>query len=377
MSKLPLEQTLPRAQYVDAAAFRRECERIFFREWFCAGRTAELAEAGQYRLHRLAGEDVIVTRSRAGALHAFYNVCRHRGSTLVAGTGPGDGEAVESGRFPGGIRCPYHSWTYELDGTLRMAPHLDEKIDACRGELALHPVGLQCWGGFYFLNLDFHRAPGRPDLMTQLGQVPVRTTRYRLEELVSVRRIVYTVQANWKVIVENYNECYHCGPVHPELCEVVPAFRQQGGGGLDWDRGVPHKPGADTFSWSGRSDRASIPGLNADEQVLHKGELIYPNLMISLARDHAAVFRLWPEAVDRTLIVCEFLFWPDEVRKPGFDASDCIDFWDTVNRQDWSICERVQQGMHSRAFEAGYYAPMEDLSLDIRRYVLDRIGPTG
>ena len=372
--KIPLESTLPRGAYLDAAAFDAECAKIFHREWFCAGRSVELAATGDFRLHRLAGENVIVTRDRRGRLQAFYNVCRHRGTELVSATDPAAVAEIRcQGRFPGAIRCPYHGWTYELDGALRAAPWLDEKLGECKSQLALHPVGIEEWGGFYFLNLDFHRRTGVQTLAEQLGPIPARIERYGLEELRVGNAISYDVGANWKVILENYNECYHCGPVHPELCDVVPAFRVLGGAGLDWDHGVPHRPGADTYSMTGTSKRASLPRLNDDERINHKGELVYPNLMLSVSREHAAAFRLWPQGPERTLITCEFLLHPDEIAKMDFDPEDVVKFWDITNRQDWDICERVQRGMHSQVFEHGYYAPMEDMSLDIRRYVAERL----
>jgi glycine betaine catabolism A len=175
--------------------------------------------------------------------------------------------------------------------------------------------------------------------------------------------------------MENYNECYHCGPIHPELCDLVPDFKRAGGSNLDWERGIPHRPGAYTFTTTGTTSRAPLPGLDADEKVRHNGELLYPNLLLSLSCDHAAAFLLWPQAPDRTRIECRFLFHPDEIAKPAFDPSDAVDFWDLVNRQDWTICERVQLGLKSRVHQFGYYAPMEDLAADIRRYVNKHLGP--
>jgi Rieske 2Fe-2S family protein len=161
--------------------------------------------------------------------------------------------------------------------------------------------------------------------------------------------------------------------VHPELCDLVPSFRVRGGSALDWEQGIPHRPGADTYTVSGTSARASFPGLSEPEQVNHFGELIYPNLMLSLSRDHVAAFILQPTAADRTTIECQLLFHPDEVAKDVFDAYDAVDFWHMVNLQDWAICERVQRGMTSRSFEHGWYAPMEDPSLDIRRWWTDKM----
>jgi glycine betaine catabolism A len=202
--------------------------------------------------------------------------------------------------------------------------------------------------------------------------VPDRLRRYPLEALAVGHRLAYRVAANWKLIAENYNECYHCAGVHPELCRVVPAFKR-GGAGLDWDRGIPHREGAWTFTATGTSDRAPFPGLDDDERSRHKGELVYPNLMLSLSADHVAAFTLWPHGPGETTVVCELLFHPDEQARPGFDPSDAADFWDLVNRQDWAMCESVQRGMASRAYTGGWFAPMEEPSLDIRRYVLDRL----
>jgi Rieske 2Fe-2S family protein len=202
--------------------------------------------------------------------------------------------------------------------------------------------------------------------------VPDRLRRYPLEALAVGHRLAYRVAANWKLIAENYNECYHCAGVHPELCRVVPAFKR-GGAGLDWDRGIPHREGAWTFTATGTSDRAPFPGLDDDERSRHKGELVYPNLMLSLSADHVAAFTLWPHGPGETTVVCELLFHPDEPARPGFDPSDAADFWDLVNRQDWAMCESVQRGMASRAYTGGWFAPMEEPSLDIRRYVLDRL----
>ncbi|HKV75164.1 MAG TPA: aromatic ring-hydroxylating dioxygenase subunit alpha, partial [Gemmatimonadales bacterium] len=273
---MPLEPTLPRDAYLDASHYRREQERIFWREWFCAGREEEIPGAGDYLLADVAGESVLIVRTRDGGIRAHYNVCRHRGSQLIHEQPPrhrSASRAEPTGTFASGIKCPYHSWTYTLEGALRTAPFLEEGDDFGKDGLGLHPVGVECWGGFIFLKLT----PGQgPSLREQLGGAPERAARYPLAELRTARRILYPVAANWKVILENYNECYHCGPVHPELCRVVPAFKQRGGADLDWDRGVPHRDGAWTFTFSGTTNRKPFAGLNGDELVRHKGELMYP-----------------------------------------------------------------------------------------------------
>ncbi len=374
-----LERTLHRDAYFSPDVWQRERERIFAAEWVAVGRAEEVPESGNYLLLNLAGESLLLVRTPGGDLRGFYNLCRHRGCRVVldGDTRPGaPASPAPSGRFPGAIRCPYHGWTYTLDGELRTAPFLENHDGFDRADFPLHPVGVDTWGGFVFVHLEpAAAAASGGTLLRQLGPVPERLARYPLAHLRVGRRITYPVNANWKVMLENYNECYHCAGVHPELCRVVPAFRERGGAALDWDRGVPHREGAWTFTRSGTTGRSPFPGLSEDERTRHKGELIYPNFLLSLSADHVAAFTLWPHGPERTTIVCDFLFHPDEMARPGFDPSDAVEFWDLVNRQDWTICEGVQRGMRSRRFEHGFYAPMESGSLDIRRYVRERLGP--
>jgi Rieske 2Fe-2S family protein len=356
-----LEATLPGSHYLLDEHFAAECKSIFHREWFCIGRREGLTNRGDYRLVNIAGESILVVCNEDSKLHAFFNVCRHRGSQLIMAPDV----AEQHGCLKAGIRCPYHSWNYQLDGTLHSTPHLN--ID--KSALGLHRVGVDSWGGFVFVRL----VAAADSLADMLGEIPNRVIRYPLSELRAGYRISYQVQANWKVILENYNECYHCAGVHPELCKIVPAFRKNGAQGLDWDKGIPQREGTNTFTMDGTTKRAPFRDLDDDEKVRHKGELIYPNMMLSLAMDHAAVFYLWPRSPQHTDIVFELLFHPDEIEQSDFDPMDAAGFWDLVNLQDWAICENVQRGMRSQVFDSGYYAPMEDLSLDIRNYVRDRL----
>jgi Rieske 2Fe-2S family protein len=369
-----LEHTLPSSWYLRDDVFALEREHIFYREWLCIGRDEDLPRPGDHRVVDVLGQSILLVRNGAGALRAFYNVCRHRGARLCASGAAAEARpaAIRGGVMAGGtILCPYHAWVYDLDGHLLGAPHLDESIGLRVEDVRLHPVGVETWGGFVFVNLTPQESRAFRDEIVAAAR---RLARYPFADLRVAQTIRYEVAANWKILCENYNECYHCGPVHPELCRLVPAFRDRGGSALDWDRGIPHRPGADTFTLTGTSTRRSFPGLDADEQVRHKGELIYPNLFLSVAREHVAAFVLWPAGPARTSIDCHFLFEPFEIDKPDFDPSDAVDFWDVVNRQDWWICEAVQQGIASRVHESGVFSPMEDWNLDIRRYVTERIG---
>lgn len=369
-----MKPALAARYYQSPEIFHLETERIFHRQWFCVGRVDQMPAAGDFLQVSVAGESIFVVRGRDDGLRAFYNVCRHRGSQLLRTdplpdvARPG---AANSGRVAGAVVCPYHAWTYNLDGTLRAAPYVRFDAACPKERFSLVSVQLDTWGGFVFLNLSAE--PAGP-VREQIADPVRRLVRYPLQDLRRGAQLVYDVRANWKIIMENYNECYHCGPVHPELCALVPAFREQGGAGLEWDDGIPHRPGAWTFTASGTSTRAPFPGLSDTEKTHHKGEVAYPNLLLSLAAEHVAAFVLWPVAPDQTRIACEFLFHVSEVGKPEFDPRDVIEFWDVVNRQDWSICESVQLGMRSRGFRGGFYSPMEDPSLDIRRYLERHLG---
>jgi Rieske 2Fe-2S family protein len=358
-----MEASLPKAAYCDADVFAEEQRRAVGSSWVCVGRADSVGEdAGSYRLVSVAGENVLLVRDVDAGLAAFANRCMHRGTELVDST-----SATSAACFDSVIRCPYHFWSYGFDGALRASRWVD--IDD-PSAFALRRFEMDQWGGFVFVRLD---AAG-PALADELAPIASRVERFPLDALVVGRTLTYDVAANWKVIAENYNECYHCGPVHPELCDVVPSFRQRGGSGLDWEAGIPHRRGADTFTFTGTSRRASFPGLNEAERANHFGELIYPNLMLSLSRDHVAAFVLHPLAADRTAIDCDLLFHPDEAARSDFDPSDAVEFWDLVNQQDWAICERVQRGMASRTFAHGWFAPMEDPSLDIRRWWTAKMG---
>lgn len=370
-----MEQTLPSNWYLEQRIFELEREHIFNREWICVGREEELPNAGDHKILNVYGESVLLLRNQKNLLRAFYNVCRHRGASLC----PITEQENSNDRLPlrGGvinremITCPYHAWSYDLDGQLQQAPHMTEDMGFRVEDIQLHKVACEIWGGFIFINLSPETAPSFEQFIKPSAE---QFERYPLSELRIGATIQYEVNANWKVLCENYNECYHCGPVHPELCQIVPAFKQAGGAGLDWEKGIPHRKGAWTFTASGTTKRRSFAGLSESEINHHKGDLVYPNLFLSFSSDHVAVFFLRAESANRTAIDCHFLFEPFEIDKPDFDPSDAVDFWHLVNRQDWSICERVQQGIQARVHKQGMFSPMEDWNLDIRRYVKDRIG---
>jgi Rieske 2Fe-2S family protein len=369
-----IEMTLPSDWYLSEEIFKLEREHIFLKEWYCIGRDDEWPKNGDHKIIDVMGESIILLRNTEGILKGFYNVCVHRGSRICMTQA--DDIKKEVMPVQGGvvnrrmIICPYHAWTYDLDGKLIKAPYMSAEMGFDKEQVSLHPILVETFGGFVFVNMSPETALPFDDHVKSFKE---NFVRYPLADLRIGKTLQYEVDANWKVICENYNECYHCGPVHPELCNIVPVFKENGGSDLDWERGVPHKEGADTFTLSGTTTRRAFPGLNEDEQTRHKGDLLYPNMFLSMAKDHVVAFIFKPVGPNKTLLDCHFLFEPYELDKPDFDGSDAVDFWDLVNKQDWNICERVQLGMSARVHERGIFSPMEDWNLDIRKYVTDRI----
>ncbi len=345
--------TLPGRYYYDSAIYEQELEKIFSRLWFCVGRAEALAEVGAYITVNVGYEFIIVVRGRDGALRAFLNVCRHRGARLCSDA---------TGKLKGSIQCRYHAWTYGLDGRLIGAPNVlhDEQFD--RVVFGLYPVALEVWEGMIWLNLADEPA----SIVEQLqGPIIERFgsyepfTRYAVGSLRVGKTIVYDVRANWKLLLENFMECYHCGPMHPEFCHLLPAFRS---GFSDYGEGesVTFAPGMEAFTMTGKASRPTLRGLLPDEQRSYYGIVLLPNMLINLLPDHVVLHTLTPEAPDRTRVTCDWLFDPQVMAQSNFDPMDAVELFDIVNRQDWEVCEMVQYGVRSKAFaHGGVYLPIE------------------
>jgi Rieske 2Fe-2S family protein len=353
-------KTLPAYYYTDQALFRREIESFFFGDWICAGRADAIPKAGDYFLRDIAGESIIVVRTDSGSIAAFYNVCRHRGTRLCS---------ASAGSFVGRIQCPYHGWTYALDGRLLGATHMDA-ASFNRADYPLHALHADLWDGHIFLNA----LPNPQPLSGQLADLPARFAPWRMESLRLHQRIVYDVRANWKLIVANYNECLHCPVLHPALNRLTDYAGSENiapqptyiGGSMGF------RAGAETMSLDGQRRRDYLPGLDEKQRRQVCYYVVYPNLLLSLHPDYMMIHTLWPREIDRTEIVCEWYFDPAELAKPDFVASDAIQFWDLTNREDWRIVELSQAGIQSRAYTPGPYSGREELLYAFDQVVLER-----
>jgi len=290
-------------------------------------------------------------RGKDARVRAFYNVCRHRGTRLCS---------EERGRFAAGITCPYHGWTYGLDGALASAPLMGEIAWFDKADYPLHPAALEEWEGFLFVHLEPRSAPPLADALRPLSG---RFAPWRLSELVPARRIEYDVRANWKLLFQNFSECYHCPPVHPALARLShyrSGANDLRDGGLLGGYMVINE-GTDSLTATGRLCGRPIPGLPPEEMRRVYYYSIFPSLFLTLQPDFVMATRLSPVAADRTRVVAEWLFLPESLAETGFDPADAAELWDLTNRQDWRMCELAQEGVSSRAYRPGLYSADESL----------------
>jgi len=352
-----LAKGLPASWYHDPARYARELEVFWHSRWIVAARDEEIAGIGDWRLVRIGTQSIILVRDERRALRGFHNTCTHRGSILCT---------EDAGNFARRrIVCPYHTFTYGLDGSLIATPRRMATPDFDPKDFSLFDVAVDSWGGFVFVNLAGRKAP---PLTEALDGLPDRFTRYGFERLRIGKRIVADIEANWKLLVENFSECFHCPPVHPELCRIVTAYRDAGAWGLHRDaHGAPRpesepefKAGAQTLTLDGTSRLPAFAGLDdAERATLYIPEMSEPNLFLNVHPDYVNAHMMFPTGPESVRIVYDWLFEPQHLPLDGADLEHYVALWDVTNRQDARNCEWQQQGLRSREFRHGVYVPQE------------------
>jgi Rieske 2Fe-2S family protein len=360
-------KTLPQRYFISGEVFAEELAKIFASHWVLVGHQSEVAQSGDYFVRDVADESIIIVRDKNGEVHAFYNVCRHRGTRLCE----------EERGHAAAIQCPYHAWTYGLDGRLIGAPHMDEVKGFKREQYSLRTVHAEIWEGFIFVNLANQPMP-LEEWFAPLGE---KFSQWNLPRLRSAKRVEYDVKANWKLMFENYSECYHCPGVHPMLSKVSPYDSAENdltegpflGGFMRINQGK-------SLTMTGDACALALTGKDPEQE--HEQEAkdrvfyysIFPNMLLSMHPDYVMVHQLWPEAPDRTRIICDWFFNPDAFGRADFNPQDAVEFWDVTNKQDWHVCELSQQGIASRAYEPGPYSSRESIPATWDREYLQRMG---
>jgi Rieske 2Fe-2S family protein len=339
-------KTLPQRYFVSPEIFAKEQADIFSTNWVLVGHQSQIAKAGDYFLQDVAGESVIIIRDKSSEVHGFYNVCRHRGTRVCE----------EKEGHLSALQCPYHAWTYGLDGRLIGAPHMDDVSGFDKADYSLHRVQLALWEGFIFVNLAENPAL----LQEWFAPLAGKFSHWNMSILRSTKRIEYDVRANWKLMFENYSECYHCPGVHPMLSKVSPYDSAENdltegpflGGFMKINQGAG-------LTMSGKACALPVGDVDNLQHVFYYS--IFPNMLLSLHPEYVMVHQLWPKSPERTLIVCDWFFHPDAFDRPDFHPQDAIEFWDMTNKQDWHVCELSQQGIASRVYEPGPYSSRESI----------------
>jgi len=356
--------TLPGHWYTDPAVFAREQETIFEDMWFCAAWAADIAEPGQFRVVEVGRESILIVRDNDGTLRAMLNVCRHRGARLCL---------EESGQLRRTLRCAYHAWTYDLAGRLVAAPNLVKMPDIDRDTYGLIRVELREWLGYAWVCLaDQPPSFAETVISAVTGRLgdPAAIESYRMPDLAVGRRISYDVAANWKLIVENFMECYHCATIHPELTSVLPEFKAGFAAQYYVGHGAAFADRAEGFTVDGSPGFPRLPGVSDDQDRRYYAITIRPQVFINLVPDHVILHRMFPLAADRTTVVCDWLFDPG-VLESGQDTSRSVELFDRVNRQDFDACERTQPSMSSRAYrDGGVLVPSEHHIAEFHEWVI-------
>ena len=345
-------QMLPAAAYTDPDVLAWENRHFFVAGWVCIGRADDLAQPGDRRAYAIGDEGVLVVRGDDGVLRGFFNTCRHRAHELLPCGGQG------SGKY---IRCPYHAWVFNTDGRLHGVPPAHEDDVPDKSKFSLNSVRIEEWHGYVMVNMSGD-APPLSEYFKGLDNV---VAPYTLEKLRVGDSHSYTLETNWKLIVENYHECFHCPTVHPELCRVsdpdVGDFLI--GEGAFLGGGMILRDGVTTMSLDGNSNGVPIPGLSESQLRDIIYIQMFGNLLVSLHPDYVMVHRVVPLTPDRTFVECQWLFPQEAIEKPGFDPSYAVDFWDITNRQDWTACESVQRGVMSRGYQPGPLSSFHEASV--------------
>jgi Rieske 2Fe-2S family protein len=294
-----LERGLPAAWYRDPAHYERELEIFWYGGWIAAAREEEVPAAGDWRVVKVGTQSIVLLRNPKGRIKAFHNVCRHRGSILCT---------EESGRFARErIVCPYHSWTYDLAGDLIATPRRMETPDFDRKDFPLFEVATRTWGGFVFVCFS-KGVPFKP---------PGEFKNHHFEDLKIGKRIVADVKANWKLLAENFSECFHCPPVHPELCRVVTAYQEAGAWGLRGKESKPEfEPGAVTLTLDGSARIPSFKRLSKKEKSTpYIPWMLPPNLFLNVQPDYVNSHLMFPTGPESVRIVYDWLFEPAHMPK--------------------------------------------------------------
>ena len=353
-------KTLDGKYYSNAKIFKEELKNIFYENWLCVGRANDLKKEGNYISFEIGNENVIIVRNKKNQLNGFYNVCRHRGTRICND---------KKGSFSKTIQCKYHGWTYNLNGNLVGAPNMENVDGFKKSDYPLHNISIKEWNSFIFICLS-----DNPENFENFYK-PLKNkfNEWQLSTLKTIKQIDYTIKANWKLVMQNYNECYHCPTIHPELAKI----HHFTSGENDLYEG-PFLGGFMTLNDDKKSITESgdliskpIPGVNKENLNRVYYYSLFPNMLISLHPDYVMYHIVVPLSPSKCKVTCSWLFFQESDDKNNY--SDAIEFWDKTNKQDWEISELSQLGIQSKKYTPGPYSTRESLLSTFDNYYLSKL----
>jgi Rieske 2Fe-2S family protein len=366
---------LPSDWYYDDKHHQRELEAIWYRDWVCVGRAEEIPNAGDFLVRTIGNQSLIVTRDSDDVIRVFHNTCRHRGTVICTN---------ETGHFANGrIICPYHTWTYSLAGELVATPVRIESDDFRMSDYSLYDVHVDHWGGFIFVNLSDEPNKSLKDFMEGEDD---GLANWPLEEMVSVHQESIPLKCNWKLFWENYSECYHCPRHHPELCKIVPIYKE-GLTGTDETsedqrdgHSIRHGVGEGKITWTidGQTKLPLIEGLSAEEV---KRGMVYASVTASMFvvghPDYVRSVRIYPTDAETTDLIIDWYLMPGTKEKHADKIEHMLELGRLVVEQDGELCELNQRGLKSKAHEHGVLVPQEYWVWDFHEWIKARLNEAG
>lgn len=364
---------MPREYILSQDFFDAETDKVFGDHWLYVCHESELDAVSACQRASVRGSQLILVRGEDKRVKAFHNFCRHRGSELVT--------KANCSSIGQRIQCPYHAWTYDRKGKLLSAPNMNDQAGFDRSEFGLMEVECGNWNGFLFVRF---RANGLADEAKNLAldkfmePLSSHARDWSFSELKVAETITYDVAANWKLIFQNYSECYHCPTVHPALNRLTP-FQ---GASNDVCKGpilggpMSLSQDSQTMSSDGKRVGSLLPKLNEDQKRTVAYYTVFPSFFLSAHPDYVLIHRIERLTCDSTQVVCQFLFHPDSSSQSSFNPKSAIEFWDLTNRQDWEVCELAQRGIKDVAYQPGPYSDLESVVAAFDRHYYEIMHPS-
>ena len=342
--------TLERDYYTSKKILSQEYKNIFLNHWICAGRESELSHPGEYKTINIGFESIIILKDQKNKIRSHYNLCRHRGTRICE---------KPDGKFSKSIQCGYHGWAYSLDGSLIGAPHMDKVPNFRKSDYGLHPVPLKLWEGFIFINLSENPT----DFENSFAPIIGRFKEWSISELHIFEKKKYRVKGNWKLVIQNYCECYHCPILHPDLA----AIHNYMGGKNDLYEGaflggyMEFNKNKNSITESGELCCPTLPGVSKKNESRVYYYSIFPNMLLSLHPEYVMFHTIWPEGNNQCIVECSWLFEKNVIKSSEHKPQEAVDFWDLTNKQDWHISELSQLGIQSKKYYPSPYSGQESL----------------